>query len=568
MTANLSLKKKPILLLYLLWGCLFVFFYLAIRQLNTEKSIEWTIPYLLRILGISMLLGSLSGLLVHGILAKLFTKQAILSQKDSVGLPLWKLSLGIGFLLFICSLPIWLAYYPGICAYDSYSQVRQIVEQTYNTHHPLFHTLILRFYLWIGTLLGHSNIGIALYTLVQLFLLSFACGYSVATGYFAILIKLGNNKAKWGALVLTLLYLICPFQPFMAISVTKDIPFSICFLLFTASLIRIILIKKSCVKLYALCLSSLFATILFRNNGIYAALCFAVSLALIAFLNRKKGNQKYSILAIGTILILLAGFIFNSLLAAVLHATPADKREMLSVPIQQIARVMAYHSSDDDFVITEAEQDLIDDFLLDQSYFLYDPAISDPVKRHTNTSVLLRRPKDFIKTYLHLFFRYPGEYVNAVLCTNAGFLSPADLSHASVNQTVNREGLGYIQTRWEKQTLSLAGIEQTSKWPSLFAVLEEWCSDNKYLQIPIIGFLMRPGLAIWLLLLIAIVLIERKNYCLLLPLADILGYYLTMLLGPTVQLRYIYPIMLVVPIYLSLLLLPQNLNEEYPESIK
>ena len=347
----------------------------------------------------------------------------------------------------------------------------------------------------------------------------------------------------------------------MAISVTKDIPFSICFLLFTASLIRIILVKKPCNRLYTLCLCSLFATILFRNNGIYAALCFTASLALATFFNRKNKNKKYSILALGTILILLAGFFFNSLLATILQATPADKREMLSVPIQQIARVMAYHSSDDDFEITEAQQNLIDDFLLEQSYFLYDPAISDPVKRHTNTSVLLRLPKDFINTYLHLFCRYPGEYVNAVLCTNAGFLSPADLSHASINQTVNQQGLGYIQTRWEKQTLSLAGIEQSSKWPSLFAVLEEWCSENKYLQIPIIGFLLRPGLVIWLLLLISIVLIEQKNYCLLLPLTEILGYYLTMLLGPTVQLRYIYPMMLVLPIYLSLLLLPQNQRE-------
>ena len=62
-----------------------------------------------------------------------------------------------------------------------------------------------------------------------------------------------------------------------------------------------------------------------------------------------------------------------------------------------------------------------------------------------------------------------------------------------------------------------------------------------------------PASYLWLYLALAaiLVIVDRKRYCL--PLAVIAGYYGTMLLGPTVQMRYVYPVMLALPYLVALM---------------
>lgn len=55
-------------------------------------------------------------------------------------------------------------------------------------------------------------------------------------------------------------------------------------------------------------------------------------------------------------------------------------------------------------------------------------------------------------------------------------------------------------------------------------------------------YLFVPGSYLWLYLALAavLVIVDRKRFCL--PLAIVAGYYGTMLFGPTVQMRYVYPV--------------------------
>lgn len=46
-------------------------------------------------------------------------------------------------ILMVGWLPVLLAYYPGIFAYDASNQVTQVLTGSYSTHHPLLHTLLL-----------------------------------------------------------------------------------------------------------------------------------------------------------------------------------------------------------------------------------------------------------------------------------------------------------------------------------------------------------------------------------------------------------------------------------------
>mgnify|MGYP006973121546 FL=1 len=240
------------------------------------------------------------------------------------------------------------------------------------------------------------------------------------------------------------------------------------------------------------------------------------------------------------------------------HAEQGDRREMLSMPIQQMSRCMIYHGGvgvlpEDDGTMTEQDKALIHDFILDEAYRDYDPGIADPVKRHTNTYVVRYRSGEFIKTYLHLLSAYPGDMINAALAVDAGFLSPFDTTHATVNQTGEKEGLGYVQTRWDECVLNERGIYKDSKFPWLYERLENWAENNGYLRIPLLKYIFVPGSYLWLYLGLAAVLFitDRKRFCL--PLVIVGGYYGTMLLGPTVQMRYVYPVMLALPYLLGLL---------------
>ncbi len=59
-----------------------------------------------------------------------------------------------------------------------------------------------------------------------------------------------------------------------------------------------------------------------------------------------------------------------------------------------------------------------------------------------------------------------------------------------------------------------------------------------------------PGVWFWFYLLLLARLVMKKRYRECIPLALIGGYFLTLFLGPTVQLRYIYPVMAAFPFVL------------------
>ena len=182
------------------------------------------------------------------------------------------------------------------------------------------------------------------------------------------------------------------------------------------------------------------------------------------------------------------------------------------------------------------------------------------MKSHTNTYVARYRTGEFIRTYLRLLAGYPGDFINAALAVNAGYLYVADVSHAQVNQNGTDQGLGYVQTRWVESELNPRGIYKASKWEWLHERLEKWADANAYLRYPLLKYLFVPGTCLWLYLLLAGALSVRRDYVGCIPLALVLGYYLTLFLGPTVQLRYLYPLMLPLP-FLAVDLLSQPMEQ-------
>lgn len=558
-----KIREKKGYILFSLAGIFCAFLWKAERDLAARGNLLWTGEYLLQILLFSLLAGIMAGVvccsLCTGAWRNLVNFSGKAKEKNRKILPFLSSAPRFGIcsfvLILLCYLPCYLAYYPGICAYDTSIQLEQIVKSAYIDHHPIAHTLLLRGAIELGeAVFGSSNTGIALYMAAQMAFLAAAFAYGIAMLFHF------NVKRKW-IFAVWLYAMIYPFHWYMSITTTKDTLFSAFFLLQAVSLCGLLRgesERKNRVCHAAVFLAATIGMILFRNNGKYAMLVLLFFL-VCALVFGKKERRTWGKITGCALLGFLAG---NLVLSALFQATGAvsgDKREMLSVPIQQLARCMIYHGGvgvvpEDDNTLTAEEKNIINEFILYEAYKNYRPEISDPVKGSTNTYVVRYRAKEFLSTYLSLLIRYPGDYINAVLALDAGYFSPGDVSHASINTSDSIEGLGYIQTVWAEEKMEAVGVYKDSKWDSLHEKLEKWANENGCLKLPVLKYLFVPGTYLWLYLLAALTLTVRKKYRYLLPFSLVLGYYVTLVLGPAVQLRYIYPLMIVLPFLVLLLL--------------
>lgn len=565
MTHNKLLAKPIAYVMFGGMGFLFLFFCLTGRDLAAEGNIVWTAAYTLKTLGISLTAGGALGALVCFVFyraaqtaGKMQVPAAEKLGADRKGG--WK-SLcrrasgkgvmkvfGLSFcLMFLTWLPGFFAYYPAICAYDTPIQMGQIVGNSFIDHHPIAHTLLIKWGIALGeTIFGSVNAGIAVYILFQMAFLAFALAVAVA------LLWRWRIRRIW-LLLIQLFCMLYPFQLYMSISVTKDMVFASFFVLQVMVLCEALETHRT--KELTWFFFSTIGMILFRNNGKYAFLVFLAVLFPV-FLFGKGQRRFWGKLLLWSLGAFLTGNLMLSMIYKATDAQQGDRREMLSTPIQQLARTMLYHGGvgvlpEDDDTMEETDKALVDDFLLNESYRKYRPEFADPVKSNTNTYVARYRAKEFITTYLRLFTQYPGDFLNAVLAVDAGYLYPGDVSHAYVNaQEGQAAGGGYVQTRWDENTMNSYGVYKDSKWQWLHETMEAWAGDNAYLRIPVLKYLFVPGVWVWLYLLLLGWCVLQRKFRLCIPLSLVFGYYLTLLLGPTVQLRYIYPIMLIFPFLL------------------
>lgn len=116
---------------------------------------------------------------------------------------------------------------------------------------------------------------------------------------------------------------------------------------------------------------------IFRNNGYY------VFLILIPFLGiacRKHIKKLFVVLVIVVALVQLYRGSFSN----VLDVRPGDSREMLSIPMQQIARVYQFHQED----LNIKDKNLILELIEEEQLILhYDSHKSDTVKAGFRTDV-------------------------------------------------------------------------------------------------------------------------------------------------------------------------------------
>lgn len=467
-------------------------------------------------------------------------------------------------IIFLCWIPVFLAYYPSVFAYDAEGQLYQVIAHDYSTHHPLLHTLFLGAFFRLGGKLGSYQIGMAFHSVVQMVMMAGTFGYILAYLY-------RKGVAACQRIMLLLFYALFPVHSVLALSTTKDVLFSAIVLLHTCSICRIVSEQEECaddamasadrkgaVKRFGKKEFSgyvLWAVLLlfFRNNAVYA---FVLSVPAVCFGLRKVNGdsvlwKKYLVCA-GAALALFG--IGHNVLKAVTDAHSGSPRELLSVPLQQMARTRV---KAEETLSAQMRREL-DQYLPSEWVFAaYDPHLADPVK---NRAVIHDNPAGLIRAWAELGLEHPQIYVDAFLDNSIGYWFLEDRTHAQIYGIGTESGFGYLST--DNRTMP-AGCEivEHSYLPGFRACMEQIVSENCYQKIPVVRLIFAPAFYWWMLCMYMAAVLYTRQYRLLLPAVFLVLYYMTLLLSPTVLIRYMYPFVATVPPLCCLLSAERNKQE-------
>ena len=432
--------------------------------------------------------------------------------------------------IFLCLIPVWLAYYPIIMSYDFHRQVNEAYKglEWFYPLQPIAHTWLIRLFLQIGTAIGSYEAGMACMAVFQMVL------YALVMGYATSMIWRMTAK-KWA---------LFPYNTVLVVCTTKDTLFTILFTLFfllflernyfsngkKKILMNILLVAEGCLMMQ------------FRNNAVYAV---AVFMLLLLILRPKK--EKLGILILGICLVLGETGMRNVIQTVIGTRLEAPKIEAYSVPIQQFARVAYYHGEELEAQDPELAA-LLEKYVPRDHWDAYYAPLADTIKGAVNASAYTENSRQFLRDWLRVGKRYPNEFLDAFLELTRGYWFWDDFSWAENLGYGTDTRYGVLFTYTSSEIEGYGSIEHRSKFPALEKVLEKIVSGNCFNEWPVLSVIFHGSLYSWSLFFLMVLCLYRRKYrCFQMSLLPFL-YFGTMLLGPVVQVRYLFPIMVMLPV--------------------
>lgn len=447
--------------------------------------------------------------------------------------------------IFIAWIPVFLAYYPAVMAYDFH---RQSIEAAkgfvwFNNYQPLAHTWLIWVAFQIGNAVGSLETGMACYSIFQMLVLSVASAYSCNLVYRL-------TKKKWAVVVMVLFFGFFPLISVLSVGVTKDVLFSALFLIFLCIFVERTFFatgKKQWILDACLLLEGC-VMMLYRNNAVYAVAVFAFVALLLA-----EKKQRIRLFALCLLLAIGGKGALEGVQLWIGTEGRGSKVEMYSVPLQQFARVGHYHGE----TLDEETYALLDKYMPAEYWSRYNPPLSDGVKhpiaaKGTFDAVWKDDIGGMLKAWAKIGLKYPNEYIDAFLLLNSGYWFFDDVTWAEVFGSGIDIKTGALSTYTSSTSEAIPeGIAHISKFPWLEGKLSEIVNANEFYAWPVVSNLFKPALYCWALLLTAIACIyandKKKVMVVCLPLV----YLATMFLGPVVQVRYVLPIMMIIPLVVA-----------------
>lgn len=426
----------------------------------------------------------------------------------------------IPFVIMLCVYgAVWIGcYFPGLLSLDSIDQVRQIITREYSNHQPFYHTQLLGLFIRPAIALsGNINAGVAAFIFFQIIVMA-------ATFAFVI-----NNMAifgfpKWACIIATVWYTIMPFHIMYSVTVWKDVLFgafvTLMIVFFARSMNKI---GRPAVNYTGFALSSLIICLI-RSNGLFAYIFVFAAVILLA-----RDEAKLLVIML---FVIIASFVLKHPVLGMYNVTQPDTVESLSIPLQQIARVIA-----DDGKMSDEDMKFLSEFI-DVSAIKdnYDPNISDPIKNmirdYNNQEYLSSHMADFAKVYLRTVIHNPLTVVIAWVDSTCGYWN---------------SGYSYWIWYWDIEQNDL-GISRTVNSPRMLRFMDEYLwlfYNNRILQV-----FTSIGLHVWLILMFFAKYTVSKCRTGIISCVTILAIVLSLLVSSPVysEFRYMYALFCCLPI--------------------
>lgn len=451
-------------------------------------------------------------------------------------------------IILLCWSPSLIGNFPGITNYDFFDMINSFYgKETYslravtlidpsvtlNNNNPVLQTLMAVTAIKIGTFLGMPWLGLALFCYTQSLIFASVLSYVI---YF--LAKMGvHQKLRMSLLII---FAIMPANANYAMTTLKDINFSFVFVLYLLNVIEIVRTPDAFFsnRKKLMCFAGMnLLLMLLRNNGSYILIPTDIVL-LIKY--RQYWKQIFSSM-------LIPAFIFTVLISNVLYPVlkiaPGSKREMYSVPFQQTARLIKEHGNE----IPLEDRKVIDKILNYNTIAeRYEPELSDKVKATYKKDSTPEEMSEYLKVWAKWLFIHPEIYFQATMNNCYGYFYPEAKSWIAYTE------------------ITPPGREYGLKSPKILSPIRNFVNAIPEIvrEVPVLGLIESIGFYTWLLILsIAyLVYIEKKEYIIMYT--SLIVLLLTCMLSPAnTMMRYIYPMILCVPILVCYILHMQNEKE-------
>lgn len=417
---------------------------------------------------------------------------------------------------FLC----WYSYYPGTFAYDMPSQTWQAYGRAeYNMHHPVVHTLLWAVFIRIGERLGKQALSLAFYSIFQMMCVT-------ALSVFAVSAVHRITKNGYAALAAFLYYLLTPTLHLMSFSTTKDVFFACFFILFLLSLYEEMQAESGGRGIWMTACGLL--ACLFRNNMIYVV----VVLLAGSLLFRCPKRIRIDLLVVITVYCAVVKAVFP--LAGIKEG---PKSEALPVAISQLSGVYVMHPE----LLDGEEKETILSYMPDAQAF--NPRFADYVKSSFNGVLFEEDSGRFLRTWLRVFRKAPMEYLCIFLDLNVDYWYPDAPFPDAYSQ---RE---YIETQ-TAETMDFFSVPSENRIPALRAYYDAVAACTHWsMKLPVIRYFYVLAFPCVSLLLCIFLAVRGKNRLCAMPLSLLILLFLTYLLGPVSNFRYVYPYYLSLPLY-------------------
>ncbi len=465
-------------------------------------------------------------LLILGNIFKILEKKNFFNKNFSCFTNNIKSFLLVWLIIFISWIPYFLNYFPGITTADSANQIYQSLGfSNLVNHHPIFHTLLIGIGMNIGKMIGNYNFGIAIYSLCQMLISSAIFSYAI---YY-----MAKRKVDIRIRILTLIfYAFYPVNGLYSITMWKDIPFSITMLIYTIMLTEISIDKDNFLQsklknvLLIICMTFV---ILFRKNGLFVVLLTIPFLFIFA-------NKYYKKLIAISCIIITFYVIWKGPIFSILNVEEGSIREALSIPLQQFARMSKNEE------LTKEEKNEIYKFLpVENLGNIYVPTKSDNVKKYFNDENFKNDKIGFIKLWIKLCIKYPRTAIESFLCNSYGYWYPEFQNWVVARSTYIRESEN--EPNLNLKTSPIIGLDIVKKYDSLI--------DRR--DLPLNSMLYSVGFTFWIVIIMIVYTIYKKEYKLILIYIQIIMLWLTCLASPVSgEYRYMYSMFTCLPLLIGI----------------